>query len=95
MENGTEIHIDQKVDILRISLKELLRPVDAGIVHKNVELHLVCKIGNCSAIGNVDRVRYAAGAFGEFIQGAGAAGNRVDFNVFAAKPLDDSGTDTG
>ncbi|MCY1488760.1 hypothetical protein D9M68_224590 [compost metagenome] len=95
MEDGAQVDIDEEIDVAILRLQKFLRPVDAGIVHQNVELNFTGKLRQCGTVGYVDCVRNAAGALGKCLQRIGATGNRMHLEALAAEPLDDRSTDPG
>lgn len=95
MQDRPEIDVDDEIDIALVGFQEFLRPVDAGIVDENIELHTTGELGHGLTVGHIDDVGDAARPRGQLLQRFGAAGNGMDLDVLPAEPLHHGCADTG
>ncbi|EGE60698.1 hypothetical protein RHECNPAF_1360079 [Rhizobium etli CNPAF512] len=95
VQNRAEIDVDEEIDIALVGFQKLLRPVDAGIVDENVELHPARERGDRRPIGHIDGMGDTARTLGQLLQSFSAAGNGMDLDILPAKPLNHGCADPG
>ncbi|MNT27303.1 hypothetical protein D3C72_1629290 [compost metagenome] len=95
MQHGAQVDVDQEIDITLIRFQKFLRAVDTGIVHEDIERHLTGELRERRPVCHIYGMCEAARALRQLVESVHTSGNRMHFQPFTAKSLDDSGANSG
>ncbi|KVK61595.1 hypothetical protein L905_06330 [Agrobacterium sp. TS43] len=95
MQHGAQVHVDQEINVTLIRFQKLLRAVDAGIVHEDIERNLTGELCKRRPVRHIDGMGETACALRQLVESVRASGNRMHFQPFAAKALNDGGANSG
>ena len=95
VQNGLQVDFHLKVDVCGGGIQNRAFGRYAGVIHDNVELHVLRQLGDGRQIAHVDRVRDATGSLRQLIQTFRVASERMHFESFTAEALDDRSAHSG
>jgi hypothetical protein len=85
VQHGTQVHVDQQVDVCRLPFQQSAGPVHACAVDQDVEGDVARELREPLKVGDVEHVGDAAGFFGQRQQAVPRARDGMHFQPFGAQ----------